>query len=202
LIILAGIFMKTTIGLTGGIATGKTVAAEVFKALGASVVDADVAARDVVLPGSAGFKAVAAAFPEAVCGDAIDRRALRNLVFDDADKLKKLNAITHPLIFARCKELIAAAESDTVILVAPLLYEAGFESMVSAVICTVCSQKTQIARLTARDGISELAAQKIIDAQMPQKEKAARADYVLDTDLPIEEWQAAAKAVYQKMTQG
>ncbi len=189
---------KIIIGLTGGIATGKSAVAEIFRASGAEVIDADQIAREVVLPGTEGERRLRTFFPEAFGGTGLNRRVLRGIVFSDPEKRLTLNGILHPLIFERCKELLAAS-ARTVVVEAPLLFEAGFETLADVTVCTVCSRETQIRRLCARDGITRQEALAVIAAQMDVSEKAARSDIVLDTDIPLEELKKAAEAVYQKI---
>jgi len=173
------------VGLTGGIATGKTTFAAALRAQGLPVVDADELARRVVAPGAPALAAIAEAFGPAVLGPdgALDRKALGRLVFADAGARRRLEAITHPAI-RRAMEAetarLAAAGHDLVVYDSPLLYEAGLEGAVSLVVVVYAPREAQLARLQARDGLSRAEAEARLAAQLPIEEKAGRADAVVD----------------------
>lgn len=174
---------KLIVGLTGGIATGKSFAAEMFRELGADIISADEVAREVVLPGTQGRAALEKIFPEVFENGELNRRRLREIVFADSGAREKLNAVTHPLIFERCRQLIEKFLARVVVLEAPLLFEAGFESLCGVTVCAVCGLETRIARLCARDRIPRGVALAMIAAQMDNAEKAALCDYAIDTEV-------------------
>jgi dephospho-CoA kinase len=173
------------IGLTGGIATGKSTAARFFAEAGARVIDADRLARDVVAPGTPALAAIAEAFGPAVVGPggALDRAALAARVFADPAERRRLEAITHPAI-RRAMEAetarLAAAGHDLAFYDAPLLYEVGLEAAVALVVVVWAPREVQLARLRARDGLPAAEAAARLAAQLPIDEKAARADVVVD----------------------
>ncbi|MAQ15988.1 MAG: dephospho-CoA kinase [Sandaracinus sp.] len=194
---------KPTIGLTGGIASGKSTVADCFRSLGAAVVDADQVARDVVAPGSEGFVAVVDAFGAEMVGEdgTLNRAKLGALVFGDAEARKKLNAITHPRIAAESQRRIAEqsrTDAPYVIYEAALLVENGMAKAFGALIVVAVAPERQLARLMARDGSNEADARARIDSQLPLEEKVALADWVItndgampETELQVRETHAA-----------
>lgn len=173
------------VGLTGGIATGKSTFAAALRALGVPVVDADQLARGVVAPGAPALAEVAARFgPGVLAADGtLDRKALGALVFADPAARRRLEAITHPAI-RRAMEAetarLAAAGHDLAFYDTPLLYEVGLEPAMALVVVVVAPPEAQLARLRARDGLTAAEAQARLAAQLPVAEKAARADVVVD----------------------
>lgn len=172
------------IGLTGGIASGKSAVARMFVSRGAALVDTDVVAREVVEPGSAGLSAVVAAFGESMLdtSGALDRARLRQQVFANAASRKRLEQILHPLIRERTLELMGAARGPYVIVAVPLLVETGFAALVERVLVIDCSVQTQLARLMQRDRMTEAEAQAAIAAQVDRQTRLAAADDVIDND--------------------
>jgi dephospho-CoA kinase len=172
------------VGLTGGIATGKSTFAAALRSLGCPVVDADQLARQVVEPGTAALAAIAAAFPGVVGADGrLDRKALGALVFGDEAARRRLEAITHPAIRAAMVAETArleAAGHDLVFYDAPLLFEAGLEGAMALVVVVWAPREAQLRRLTERDGLTPAEAEARLRAQLPVEEKAARADVVID----------------------
>jgi dephospho-CoA kinase len=173
------------IGLTGGIGSGKSAAAESLRARGFPVLDADVIARDVVAPGSPGLEAVVARFgPDVRREDGtLNRIALGTLVFGDPALRQELESLLHPLIAAETSARMAALEGDGATVVfhdAALLFEAGAEGRVDEVIVLVVPEEVQVARTMARDGCTEVEVRQRMGAQMSSEDKAARADHVLD----------------------
>ncbi|WP_125702909.1 dephospho-CoA kinase [Lacticaseibacillus daqingensis] len=177
--------MTYLLGLTGGIATGKSTVAAVFKRLGCPVVDADVIAREIVAPGMPALREIVAAFgPTMQKRDgSLDRERLGDLVFNDPAKLAQLNAIDHPYLRAAINDALAAAKATGVPVVVgeiPLLYETGYETSFDGVAVVTLPPHLQLERLMARDGLTEAQAKARIAAQLPLAEKIARADYLLD----------------------
>lgn len=191
------------IGLTGNIASGKSVVATLFKSYGAHVIDADQIARDVVQPGKPAYNSIIQEFGVTILKQdkTIDRDKLANIVFDDEKKRKRLNSIVHPEVatelLRRVSELAADESVEVVVIEAALLFEAGAESLVNKTVVVWCDEETQIQRLMERDGISEEAARSRIASQMPAKEKRKRADYLIETNGPMSDTINRAMEVYK-----
>lgn len=170
------------VGLTGGIASGKTTVADQFAGLGAGVVDTDRVARDVVRPGEAGLAAVVEAFgPDILSASGeLDRRTLRAVVFADPGQRRRLEAILHPLIRARTLRQVDRLSAPYAVVVVPLLLETGFGSLVDRVAVVDCARETQLARLLARDGIDPPQAEAMLNAQVDRQTRLAGADDVID----------------------
>ncbi len=173
------------VGLTGGIACGKSTVSAMFRALGAYVIDADRLARAALAPGSPGARAVARAFGRDVApGGVVDRAKLGAMVFGHARRRKRLEAIVHPRVFAaerRIAREIAVRDPDAVVVFdAALLIESGAHRRMDAVIVVSADQRTQVARLAARDGLSRAEALARIKSQAPLADKRRVADYVID----------------------
>ncbi|MBL8202169.1 MAG: dephospho-CoA kinase [Chromatiales bacterium] len=169
------------VGLTGGIASGKSTVAGMFAALGVPVIDTDVIAREVVAPGTPGLAAVSAAFGREVLlpDGGLDRRRLRSLVFDDAGRRRRLEAILHPRILERMESLSATAGGPYQVLVIPLLLESGLRGRVDRVLVVDCSESVQRTRLTVRDGESAASADRILAAQLDRQARLEGADDVV-----------------------
>jgi len=176
------------VGLTGGIASGKTAVANFFAELGAGVVDTDVVAREVVAPGEPGLASVRAEFGPDVISESgeLDRRALREVVFADPEQRSRLEAILHPLIRARTLEQLADLEAPYALVVVPLLLETGFGALVDRVAVVDCPRDAQLARLVARDGISTAEAEAILSAQADRETRLAHADDLIDNSAGLE----------------
>jgi dephospho-CoA kinase len=180
---------RLRIGLTGGIASGKSTAAARFAALGVPVVDADVVSRAVVAPGEAGLAAVVAHFGTGVLlpGGGLDRRALRDIVFADATARRQLEAILHPRIRAEMERLASAASGPYVVLAIPLLVEGGWRDRVDRILVIDTDEHRQLERLVARDRVSAEQAHAMLAAQASRAARLARADDVLPNDAGISE---------------
>jgi len=173
------------VGLTGGIATGKSTFSAALRARGVPVIDADELARRVVAPGAPALAEIARAFGPGVIGadGGLDRKKLGALVFADAAARKRLEAITHPVIRSAMVEeaaRLAAQGHPLVFYDAALLYEVGVDEVVDAVVVVYAPVEAQRARLAARDGLRGAEAEARLAAQWPIDEKAARADFVVD----------------------
>ncbi|MCC3375854.1 dephospho-CoA kinase [Cohnella sp. REN36] len=181
------------IGLTGGIATGKSTVARLLVERGAALVDADRIAREIVEPGQAPLAQIADRFgPEVLQADGtLDRRRLGQIVFADAAKRKELEAITHPAIRALMRERVEALERERpdrlVVADIPLLYESGLASLYDAVLVVYVPRALQRQRLMARDGLTAEEADKRLSAQMDIEEKKRRADYVIDNSSSLDD---------------
>jgi dephospho-CoA kinase len=191
------------IGLTGGIATGKSTVGQLLAGrFGLPVLDADLYARGALAPGSPGARAVLARYGEPVAagaGDAIDRAALGRIVFADPVERRWLEQLVHPLV-RQCfeAELQRLAHAPVVVLMIPLLFEAGLESLCSEVWLVTCSPETQLQRLIGRDGLLEHEARARIAAQWPLDRKQALADRLIHNDgdpEALEQQLAAALAL-------
>lgn len=172
------------VGLTGGIACGKTTVANLFAELGVPVVDTDLLAREVVAPGSPLLAQVAAHFGAAVLSPdgSLDRRELRSRVFADQASRLWLEQLTHPAIRALTDERSAAAGGPYVIVAIPLLVETGAASRFDRVLVVDCEPEVQLARLTARDGSTREEALAILAAQAPRAERLAVANDVIENN--------------------
>ena len=178
------------IGLTGGIASGKSTVARELERLGAVIIDADVLARDVVALGTEGLKAVVARFGDAVLAadGSLDRLALAGIVFADPQARADLNAIIHPLVRERAAELEAAAPAGAVVVhVIPLLVETGQQDRFDAVVVVDTTVEEQLRRLTRRDGLTQTEAEQRVAAQASREERLGAATHVIDSSGPVRE---------------
>jgi dephospho-CoA kinase len=198
------------IGLTGGIACGKSLVAQCFRTLDAHIIDADELAHRLLEPGQPGYTAVVDAFGPSILqqreGNApapIDRRRLGGIIFADAAQRRRLEAILHPLIFAEADrqraELEAAHPEALIIFVAPLLFETGADQRVDRTIAVVADEATQASRLMTRDGLSREEALQRIRAQWPVAEKQRRADETIDGAGSPDEVRRQVVELYKKL---
>lgn len=175
------------VGLTGSIAVGKSFVASVFTELGCHVLDADQTAREVVMPGTPGLKALVQEFGQKILSEdgTLDRKALGAIVFADEEKRQRLNHILHPFIIARQDEILNEWEREDPrgigIVDAALMIESGGYKRFDKLIVVHCRPEVQLERLMLRDNLSRDEAQRRIDSQMPQEEKQKFADYLIDT---------------------
>lgn len=190
------------IGLTGGIASGKSMAARRLRTLGAYVLDADDVSRELTRPGGALLAPLAAEFGGGIltAHGELDRRALGAIVFFDKEKLARLNAITHPAIIRRmhrlADEYLAARPDGVAVLDMALLIECGEHKNVDAVWLVTAPEKTRLARIMARDGCTEEEALSRMAAQLPQEEKEKYADVIIKNDGGIAELFEKVDALY------
>jgi dephospho-CoA kinase len=193
------------VGLTGGIASGKSTVCEIFSRLGAMVLDADEIAREVVRPGQVAWHKLRRAFgPEFFHPDGnLRRRLLRKLVFADPEKRRLLNAIVHPEVLDRIRsrsEEVAARSSEAVLVVdVPLLVEAGAAGRFDRIVLVLVNEDVQVERLIGRDGLSAEEARQALGAQSPLQEKAALADYLIDNSGSLEETRMQVEAVWKEL---
>lgn len=190
------------IGLTGGIASGKSAVSRAFEALGVTVVDTDVIAREVVMPGSPALEEIRQTFGDAVVAadGTLDRRGLREQVFADDTRRRELEAILHPRIRALTLERAAQAAGDYVVIVVPLLVETGFDRLVDRVVVVDCPEAQQLQRLMHRDGQDEAAARRILAAQASREARLARADHVIDNSGALAGTEAQVAALHAELT--
>jgi dephospho-CoA kinase len=190
------------VGLTGGIATGKSTVSAMFRALGAVVIDADVLAREVVEPGEPALAEIAREFGPGVLGPdgRLDRQALGALVFADAGKRKRLEAITHPRIRERFQRRLDALSAQNfrglVVFDAPVMIESGNYKTMDRLVVVVAGAETQMDRLRARDGMGPEEALRRIGSQMPLSEKARLADHVIENSGDRAATEAQVRRVY------
>ena len=197
------------IGLTGGIASGVTLVARIFRDLGAVVIEADEIAREVVEPGTETYHQVVEAFgPEVVRADGtLDRRRLGKVVFEDPSARVRLNALTHPAIRRRIWERIEQIRRDDpealVIVDIPLLLDTvGPETFdLDGVIVVTATPDLQITRTMKRDGLTREEAQRRVDAQRPVALKAAEADWVIDNTSTVAHTRSQVEALWKQLTE-
>jgi dephospho-CoA kinase len=193
------------VGLTGGIATGKSTVSAMFAHLGARIIDADLLAREVVAPGQRAHAEIVQAFgPEVLQDDGyLDRKRLGAIIFADADKRKRLEQITHPAIRARQQRILSVYEEEAfegvVIWDAALLLESGSATGMDRVVVVFVDPATELSRLMARDGLGEEEARRRIASQMPVAEKAKLAEYVIDNSGSRAETEHQVREVYRAL---
>jgi dephospho-CoA kinase len=189
------------IGLTGGIASGKSAAAAVFAELGVPVIDSDVIAREVVAPGSPGLAAISARFGEGVLQEdgQLDRRALRALVFADPTARRELETLTHPLIRERMAAQSAAAGGPYQIHAIPLLVEGGAKRPgIDRVLVIDCPEEIQVERVMARDRVDEASARAVLAAQASRAQRLAAADDIIVNDRGLEALRDAVTILHRR----
>ncbi len=189
------------IGLTGGIGTGKSEAADYMGTLGAAVINADQVGHEAYSPHSEAWRQVVEAFGEGIlqANSEIDRRSLGAIVFSDPEQLARLNGIMHPLMAGIVRDKIEelrAKGKGVVVVEAALLFEAGWDSLVEEVWVTDSPETTVIERLSRRNGMSEEEARKRLSSQMDRAERLERADYVIDNSSYLEAMQAAIDGLW------
>lgn len=193
------------IGLTGGIASGKSTVSRALQDLGAIVIDADEVAHTIIEPGKPAWEDIVEHFGSEVLNpdQTIDREKLGAIVFNDPARLQVLNQITHPRVGEQFKQMIKnikSQQSDAVLFIeVPLLYETHMDRICDEVWVVWVDEETQIQRLMKRDGLSREDALKRIDAQMSLDEKAKRADVVIDNRFSIEETIETATRYYNNI---
>jgi dephospho-CoA kinase len=186
------------VGLTGGIASGKSYVASLLEELGASTIDADQVARDVVIPGSSGLVQVVAEFGYEILlpSGELDRAKLGNIVFSDSAKRLELESILHPLIKARTTQLISEQVSDLVVYAVPLLVEANVDYPFDAIITVEAGVENQVSRLIQSRAMPEAEARARILAQTSSSKREARADFVIDSSGTKEQTQKQVEKVW------
>ncbi|MCT4375633.1 dephospho-CoA kinase [Leuconostoc suionicum] len=194
-----------TIGLTGGIATGKSTVSALLRQAGFPIVDADIVAREVVEPGTPTLEKIKLAFgPGIIDNGVLNRRKLGQIVFEDGAQLKKLNDIMQPAISSAMADKINFWRLQNVpilVLDVPLLFERDYDKnkSVDKIIVVTANEEMQLSRLENRDQLSNMEARNRVKAQLPMSQKIARADYVIDNNGRIEELQEQVAVLIKKI---
>ncbi len=186
------------VGLTGGIASGKSTVAAAFAALGVPWIDADQVAREVVVPGSAGLQAVIDRFGQEMldANGALDRRRMREHVFGDEAARRDLEALLHPRIRDRLREWRDALADGYGLMVVPILIEGGFDTLVDRVLVVDVPEAVQLDRLMRRDGIDAELARRMIAAQLPRARRLEAADDTVDNSASMDTLAARVAALH------
>ena len=191
------------VGLTGGIACGKSTMAQMFKELGASIIDADKISRQLTLPGGEALESIREAFGDFVFypDGTLNRSVLADIVFQSGEEREKLNALMHPLVDRRVREKIETCRKMgalVVVLDVPLLFEVGVDALADITLCASSPQEVQIERLRKRSGLNREQAMRRIQSQMPLAEKEKLADVVVHTDCPEDELGKKVQELYHQ----
>jgi dephospho-CoA kinase len=192
------------VGLTGGIATGKSTVTAMFERLGAIIFDFDVVAREVVEPDTPAWKSIVEHFGNTIVNEdrTLDRAKLGDIVFRDPEERKKLEGFIFPRIFdeyaRRIKEIKQNDPEALVVADTPLLFEAQLEKLFDKILVVYATREHQIRRFTLRDDLSHDAVEARLDAQMPTEEKAERADYVIKNCDSVEDVQLEVNRLFEE----
>lgn len=187
------------VGLTGGIASGKTTVSDSFLNLGIAIVDTDVIAREIVAPGTPCLEKIRAHFGEGIVDkhQALDRKQLREIIFSQPEEKAWLENLMHPVIREETRRQIQSAAGPYVILSSPLLIESPDIDLVDRVLVVDVPTKVQIQRTQARDNVSEAQIKKTIEAQLSREQRLARADDIIDNSGSQAETQQAVERLHQ-----
>lgn len=189
------------LGLTGSIGMGKSAVAAMFQGLGVSVFDADAAVHELQGPGGALLDAIESAFPGTTGRDGVNRQELGARVFGDAAALQRLEAIVHPAVVRMRRDFLEShADRPLVVFDIPLLFEKGGREEVDAVLVVSAGAEAQRRRVLARPGMTEDRFAHILQLQVPDAEKRARADYVIDTGTSLTETRHAVQQLVHRLT--
>jgi dephospho-CoA kinase len=199
--------MALIIGLTGGIVSGKSTVARMFKDLGAKIVDADKLGHKVILPQGAAWKRIIKIFGKDILqkDQTINREKLGKIVFANQNLLKKLNKITHPEIIKLIKKEISLAKDDSkeekkiLIIDAALIYETKIDRLMDKIIVVYLDEEEQLKRLIKRNNLSEKEALQKIKSQIPLKEKIEIADYVIDNSNSLDKTKEQVETIWQEI---
>lgn len=193
------------VGLTGGLASGKSFVADALAGLGCRLIRADELGHQVLAPAGECYPAVIAEFGRGILKEdgSIDRRRLAAVVFADPERLARLNALIHPAVIAREEDLIRQYQQEVprgiVVVEAAILIETGSYKRFDRLILAVCSERQQIERAMARGQMSEAEARSRLERQMPLREKLRYADYVIDTSGEKEDTLRQTRTVYESL---
>ena len=197
---------KFIVGITGGIASGKTAVSDMLKSRGFAVVDADEISREITSSGGIALPEIKKAFPNAFMGENLNREVLREEVFNNKEKLNKLNAIMHPLIHRLVFEKIEELNDEIIILVVPLLFETGYDKDCDYIVTVVSDEKTRINRIKDRNNsITDGVAKSMIKSQYSDGIKVAKSNTVINNDgdliqlrQKVDELEGKIKAICEK----
>jgi len=188
------------VGLTGGIGSGKSEVARIFEDQGAFVIDTDVLAREAVAPYSDGLMQIARIWPQVVRNNSLDRGALAEIVFSDADARARLNDIVHPHVRRLAREREAFAKPGQIVVqVVPLLFETGYNNDVDKSVLVVAPEEQRIARIRARDRMDEAQIRARMAAQISPEEARRRADVTIENDADLATLRERTRAVYETL---
>lgn len=169
------------LGLTGSVGMGKSTTAAMFAEAGVPVWDADAVVHRLYAPGGSGVDAISQLCPECIVDEAVDRTCLKSWLGGDPEKLATLESVVHPLVSQDRSAFIAGAEDPVIVLDIPLLYEVGADGLCDAVVVVTAPEDTQRTRVLSRPGMTEAHLQDILTRQMPDAQKRAKADYIIET---------------------
>lgn len=193
--------MSFLLGLTGSIGMGKSTTARLFAEEGCAVWDADAAVHRLYAQGGAAVGPIEAAFPEAVLDGAVARERLKDIIVCDPDALKRIEGIVHPLVARDRQDFIAQSDAAIIVLDIPLLFENGAETGFDAVACVSVSPEIQRQRVLDRGTMTERQFETIRANQIPNEEKCARSDYVIETDT-LENARRQVQAIVREIRSG
>ncbi len=189
------------IGLTGGIASGKSTVSKIFRELGAKIVDADIKAKEISEREDV-IKEIGNIFGKEVINSEgkIDRLKIKEIVFNNKEKLKKLNGLIHPKVMEEFKKIKEnTGKNDIIIFDVPLLFESGMDKMCDKIILVFTDKKIQIKRMLERDGITEELAEKIINSQMSLEEKLNKSQIHLKNNGTLEDLRKKSETIYREL---
>ena len=189
-----------TVGLTGGIGSGKTAVSHCFQELGITIVDADLASRVVVEKGKPSLEAIEEHFGSDILNESgeLDRGKLREIIFNSDSEKQWLESLLHPAIAKQIQNELSSSKSPYTILVSPLLLETNQKDFCSKVLVVDVPVETQVSRTLARDGVSEEQINSIIDSQIDRNERLALADEVISNNGTIEDLEVAVRELHNK----
>lgn len=189
------------IGLTGGIASGKSTVSKIFRELGAEIIDADIKAKEISEREDV-VKEIGNIFGKEVINSEgkIDRLKIKEIVFNNKEKLKKLNDLIHPKVMEEFKKIKEnTGKNDIIIFDVPLLFESGMDKMCDKIILVFTDKKIQIKRMLERDGITEELAEKIINSQMSLEEKLNKSQIHLENNGTLEDLREKSETIYREL---
>ena len=188
------------IGVTGGIGCGKSAVTDYLSGKGIVIADADQAAKVIVEPGQPALKTIVNRFGSQILLDdgTLNRRALRDIIFNDPEQRRWLEQLTHPLVIEKLRQELATAQSPYVILVAPLLLEANLKGIVDRVLVIDTDPEQQIARTMARDGVSRTQVESILQAQASRAQRLSMADDIIDNSGSLDALHQQLDALHQR----